>query len=200
MAGCGDDVAAWLDKLGLAEYTDKFLSSGYSSLKQCVVLSKEDLSAIGVVKVGHINRLFRDLERMKVDGEIEMSPSPPSSSPGSPIPPSGLPIPPPIVKPVIPPAVPPRRILPHKPKSDGNINNSPPPKLLPRKGSLRKTASANVIKSFNNNMDAVDREQIRIPSSQSLNDILHENQSLELKNEVTATVSRLPPPVAPRKD
>ena len=73
MAGCGDDVAAWLDKLGLAEYTDKFLSAGYSSLKQCFSLSEEDLSAIGVVKVGHINRLFRDLKRMKADGKEEWS-------------------------------------------------------------------------------------------------------------------------------
>ena len=70
MAGCADDVAAWLDKLGLTEYTDQFLTAGYSSLQQCVSLSKADLMTIGIAKLGHINRLFRDLETMKVDSQL----------------------------------------------------------------------------------------------------------------------------------
>jgi len=78
MAEC-DDVAVWLDKLGLNEYTEKFLFAGYSSLQQCVLLSKADLSTIGITKPGHVSRLFRDLQRMKANGEIERSPSPPSS-------------------------------------------------------------------------------------------------------------------------
>ena len=80
MAGYTEDVATWLDKLGVPEYTDRFLSAGYTSLKQCVTLSKTDLSAIGVTKVGHVCRLFRDLERMKSDGELERSPSPANMS------------------------------------------------------------------------------------------------------------------------
>ena len=76
MAAC-DDVAAWLDKLGLKEYTEKFLFAGYSSLQQCVSLSKADLLAIGITKLGHVNRLFRDLQKMKGEDEIERSSSPP---------------------------------------------------------------------------------------------------------------------------
>lgn len=192
MAGCADDVAAWLDKLGLAEYTEKFLAAGYSSLQQCVSLSKGDLLAIGIGKVGHVNRLFRDLERMKVDGEID---SPPSSSSSSPVPP------PVIVKAATAPTVPPRRTLSHKPKSDGSIVDSPPPpKVLPRKGSLRKSASAHVMQPLNSTMPGIG-EQVTsagIHSSQSLNDIC-ENQSLDLRNEISTGVPRIPPPIAPRK-
>lgn len=79
MAEC--DIAAWLNKLGLNEYTEKFLFAGYSSLQQCVSLSKADLSAIGITKLGHVNRLFRDLQRMKAEGEIESSSPPSCSSP-----------------------------------------------------------------------------------------------------------------------
>ena len=193
MAGCADDVAAWLDKLGLAEYTEKFLTAGYSSLQQCVSLSKADLSAIGIGKVGHVNRLFKDLDRMKTDGEIE-SPSPPRSS-------SSSPQPIPVVKTVAAPVVPPRRTLPHKPNSDGAIVNSPPPpKLLPRKGSLRKSASAHVIQPMRSSMRSINEPQVtlKIPNSQSLNDIC-ENQSPELKNDLSSSILRAPPPVAPRK-
>ena len=81
MAGCADDIAAWLDKLGLNEYTEKFLSAGYSSLKQCVTLSQVDLLAIGITNIDHVSTLFRDLERMKADGVLEGSPSSASLSP-----------------------------------------------------------------------------------------------------------------------
>lgn len=199
MAGCADDVAAWLDKLGLAEYTESFLTAGYSSLQQCASLTKDDISAIGIEKVGHVNRLFRDLERMKTDGEINTNMSPPRSSSSSPVLPEVLP---PIVKTNKPPAVPPRKTLPHKPKSDGEIVNShPPPKLLPRKGSLRKSASAYMMQAVSNTCMHRTNEQVtsvKMPSSQSLNDIC-EHQSSELKNEASTGLPRVPPPVAPRK-
>lgn len=195
MAGCADDVAAWLEKLGLAEYTEKFLAAGYSSLQQCVSLSKADLSAIGIGKVGHVNRLFKDLDRMKANGEIE-SLSPPRSA-------SSSPQPPPVVKTVAAPVVPPRRTLPHKPNSDGQLIDSlPPPKLLPRKGSLRKSASAHVMQPMHSTMRSIDHDEpqvtSKIPTSQSLNDIC-ENQSPELKNDMSSGTLRAPPPVAPRK-
>ena len=193
MAGCADDVAAWLDKLGLNEYTEKFLAAGYSSLQQCVSLSKTDLSAIGIGKVGHVNRLFKDLDRMKANGEIENL-SPPRSS-------SSSPQPPPVVKTVATPVVPPRRTLPRKPNSDGQLTDSPPPpKLLPRKGSLRKCASAHTMQPIQSNMRSINEPRVtsKIPSSQSLNDIC-ENQSPELKNDLSSGTLHAPPPVAPRK-
>ena len=70
MAECVDDVTAWLDKLGLPEYTENFLSAGYYTLQRCATLSKADLTAIGVTKLGHVHRLDRDLKRMKENGEL----------------------------------------------------------------------------------------------------------------------------------
>ena len=193
MAGCADDVAAWLDKLGLNEYTENFLAAGYSSLQQCRSLSKSDLSAIGIGKVGHLNRLFRDIERMKVDGdgEIELPPRSSSSSP----------VPLPVVKPTTAPAVPPRRTLPRKPLSDGNITDSPPPKLATRKCSLRKSASAYTMQPKGINLDDIDEKtsSVGIPNSQSFNDICDSDQSLELKNDTSSGLTRPPPPIAPRK-
>ena len=79
MAECAEDVTAWLEKLGLPEYTENFLSAGYCTLQQCATLSKADLTAIGIVKLGHICRLVRDLETMKDNGELERNPSSPGS-------------------------------------------------------------------------------------------------------------------------
>ena len=90
MAECAEDVAAWLDKLGLPEYAENFLSAGYCTLQQCVTLSKADLSAIGITKLGHICRLVRDLERMKANGELERSPSPLGSLSPSTVSPAGF--------------------------------------------------------------------------------------------------------------
>ena len=192
MAGCAEDVTAWLDKLGLNEYTEKFLAAGYSNLQQCLSLSKNDLSVIGIGKVGHVNRLFRDIERMKMDGVGDVD-SPPRSS-------SSSPDPPPVVKPTTAPAVPPRRTLPRKPLSDGSIMDIPPPKLAPRKGSLRKSTSAHFMKPTNVNLDDINEKpsSMKIPSSQSLNDICDTNQSLEL-NDISSGLSRARPPIAPRK-
>ena len=198
MAGCADDVAAWLEKLGLAEYTEKFLAAGYSSLQQCVFLSKAELSTIGIGKVGHVNRLFKDLERLKGNGEVD-TPSPPRSS-------STSPQPPPVVNTGVPPSIPPRRALHHQPKSDGNILDSPPPpKLLPRKGSLYKSASAHVIKPVNaSTMRTMDHRNMgekihsKFPTSQSLDDICG-HQSSELKSTMSSGALRVPPPITPRK-
>ena len=204
MAGCADDVAAWLEKLGLAEYTENFLAAGYSSLQQCVFLSKAELLTIGIAKVGHVNRLFKDLERMKGNSEVD-TPSPPRSS-------STSPQPPPVANAVAPPSVPPRRPLHHKPKSDGSILDCPPPpKLLPRKGSLNKSASAHVIKPINTastmchkdqrNMDQHNMgEKInsKFPTSQSLDNIFG-HHSPELKSTMSSGALRVPPPIMPRK-
>ena len=79
MAECVDDVTAWLDKLGLPEYTENFLSAGYYTLQQCATLSKADLTAIGIIKLGHVHRLDRDLKRMKENGELGGASSTPDS-------------------------------------------------------------------------------------------------------------------------
>ena len=81
MAECSDDVAAWLDRLGLAVYTENFHFAGYSSLQQCGSLSKDHLISIGVVNLSHVYQLCKDLERMKAEGEIDLqnNPLPPRS-------------------------------------------------------------------------------------------------------------------------
>ena len=202
MAGCTDDVAGWLDKLGLAEYTDKFLCGGYSSLSQCVGLTKADLNAIGVVKAGHLNRLVRDLDRIKSGTSgTELSPLP------SDLPPSVN------SKASVPPFVPPRRTLQHKPKSDGDLVDSnagaSPPKLLPRKQSLRKSRSASVISTEgqkqrhsmyvvgeNEEMDFSSEGKLSVSRSfENLADMPMDNP----RPNSSVTLPRLPPPVAPRE-
>ena len=78
MAICtDDDVTAWLGRLSLVQYAEKFHTAGYSSLQQCLPLSKADLSSIGVTKPSHVCQLFGDLQKLKADGELERSCSQP---------------------------------------------------------------------------------------------------------------------------
>jgi len=207
MAGCADDVASWLDKLGLAEYTDKFLCGGYSSLSQCVGLTKADLNAIGVVKAGHLNRLVRDLDKMKSNSGCSEPVSPTNSVSSLP------PVIPPLVdsKKSVPPSVPPRRTLQHKPKSDGVLlkANASPPKLMPRKQSLRKSRSANVIdpvdgvKQRHSMYIVGENEELdfssdkRLSASHSFENLTDLSSSPQPASSVT--LPRMPPPVAPRK-
>ena len=72
-----DDVTAWLGRLSLVQYAEKFHTAGYSSLQQCLPLSKADLSSIGVTKPSHVCQLFGDLQKLKADGELERSCSQP---------------------------------------------------------------------------------------------------------------------------
>lgn len=210
MAGCADDVASWLDKLGLAEYTDKFLCGGYSSLSQCVGLTKADLNAIGVVKAGHLNRLVRDLDRMKLNSGWSESESVSPTNSVSPL----SPVTPPLVdtKQPVPPTVPLRRTLQHKPKSEGVLleakANASPPKLMPRKQSLRKSRSAIVVSPVDrqrHSMYAVgENEELDFSSEGKLSiscsfGKLTDLSRTEPQPASSVTLPRVPPPVAPRK-
>ena len=65
-----DWVATWLHNLNLAEYRDNFCSNGYTTYELCSqITEKEELKRIGVLKVGHVNRLFRAVEKLRSDGE-----------------------------------------------------------------------------------------------------------------------------------
>ena len=62
-----DTLSTWLQNLNLSEYETNFTENGYSTCKQCQNISKQELRQIGVTKVGHLNRLFRAIEKLRTD-------------------------------------------------------------------------------------------------------------------------------------
>ena len=61
-------LASWLSELSLTEYTATFEGAGYTSPELCATITdKEQLKSIGVTKVGHLNRLFRAVEKLGSD-------------------------------------------------------------------------------------------------------------------------------------
>ncbi len=96
------DLLSWLTNLNLSEYHVTLTSNGYLSPKQLVSIKDRDhLKAIGVVKMGHVSRLLRAIEKFRSDGgggggsgddggdeDMRMS-SPLSQVPESPVPVDG---------------------------------------------------------------------------------------------------------------
>jgi hypothetical protein len=63
-------LQSWLDGLNLAEYLDTLTKHGYTSPKNLSsILERERLKTIGVTKMGHLNRLFRAIEKLRSDRE-----------------------------------------------------------------------------------------------------------------------------------
>ncbi len=66
--GDEDWLSTWLQNLNLSEYWSNFVNNGYNSSELCcTILDKHELNRIGVGKVGHVNRLFRALEKLRAD-------------------------------------------------------------------------------------------------------------------------------------
>ena len=58
-------LSSWLTELNLSEYIDTFEKAGYTTPELCTTItSKEELKIIGVTKLGHLNRLFRAVEKL----------------------------------------------------------------------------------------------------------------------------------------
>ena len=71
MADC---LTTWLQNLNLSEYQSSFTDNGYNTCDQCLrIISKEELKRIGVTKVGHVNRLFRAIEKLRSDAELSQT-------------------------------------------------------------------------------------------------------------------------------
>ena len=65
-------LTSWLTELNLPEYIDTFGNAGYTTPELCATIGdKEKLKSIGVSKVGHLNRLFRAVEKLgsELNGE-----------------------------------------------------------------------------------------------------------------------------------
>lgn len=61
-------LGSWLTELNLSEYISTFENAGCTTPELCAKIGdKEKLKSIGVSKVGHLNRLFRALEKLASD-------------------------------------------------------------------------------------------------------------------------------------
>ena len=65
-----DWVVTWLRELNLSEYQDNFCNNGYRTHEECLEIEKEDLKRIDIVKVGHVNRLYRAVEKLRSDSRL----------------------------------------------------------------------------------------------------------------------------------
>ena len=61
-------LVSWLTDLSLSEYIATFERAGYLTPEQCAsIRDREQLKSIGVTKIGHLNRLFRAVEKLGSD-------------------------------------------------------------------------------------------------------------------------------------
>ena len=58
-------LSSWLTDLSLSEYVVVFANAGYTTPEQCATIrDREALKSIGVNKLGHLNRLYRAIEKL----------------------------------------------------------------------------------------------------------------------------------------
>ena len=76
-------VEAWLEKLGLATYTDQFLDNGYNLQELCANLKDEDLDEIGVPRELHRTRLFAESSALRDEAMARFKRSKGGGSAGS---------------------------------------------------------------------------------------------------------------------
>ena len=58
-------LSSWLTELNLPEYIVTFEDAGYTTPEQCATIrDREELKSIGVTKLGHLNRLYRAVEKL----------------------------------------------------------------------------------------------------------------------------------------
>lgn len=59
-------LAIWLHALNLSEYVSLLTEKGYDTPEKCSSISDKDaLRSLGVSKLGHVNRLFRAIEKLR---------------------------------------------------------------------------------------------------------------------------------------
>jgi len=59
-------VSSWLSAIHLQEYVPILNRLGYDTLDKCAsIKSKDALRGMGVTKVGHLNRLYRAVEKLR---------------------------------------------------------------------------------------------------------------------------------------
>ncbi len=67
MDGAREKLLEWLTGLSLSEYHAVLVENGLHSTRLLArtVLNADQLSAIGITKIGHRNRLFRAIEKLR---------------------------------------------------------------------------------------------------------------------------------------
>lgn len=83
MDASSDWLFSWLSDLNLAEYYPVFNQRGLLAPNMLAysVLDRDQLKSIGVTKMGHVNRLFRAIEKLRSNGGGEDDILPPSAEP-----------------------------------------------------------------------------------------------------------------------
>ncbi|CAI8037935.1 hypothetical protein GBAR_LOCUS21186 [Geodia barretti] len=83
-------LTTWLESLSLSEYADLFTRYGYIQRHQFLNVDKNVLKTLGLVKVGHQNRLLRAVAKLQSENS-ENSPLPITPSSSDPLQPNGIP-------------------------------------------------------------------------------------------------------------
>ena len=61
-----ETLSTWLEAIHLQEYVPTLLSQGYDTIHKCTAIQdKQALKDLGVTKAGHLNRLFRAIEKLR---------------------------------------------------------------------------------------------------------------------------------------
>ena len=58
-------VNKWLKAINMDQYTDNFLDKGFSTPRQILQLTEEDLEALGILPVGHRKKIFKAIKSTK---------------------------------------------------------------------------------------------------------------------------------------
>ena len=74
MEGGSDSLLVWLNHLNLAEYHQLLVARGLVSRELLAQSVREcdQLTAIGINKMGHRNRLYRAIEKLREEGTGEL--------------------------------------------------------------------------------------------------------------------------------
>lgn len=79
-----DWLSSWLESLSLSEYFNLFTEHGYTDSDHFLSVDKNELQRIGLVKVGHQNRLLRAVDKIRTDAQVSsplLQPSQTDSTP-----------------------------------------------------------------------------------------------------------------------
>ena len=61
-------MPSWLKSLGLSRYEEHFIDGGFDDIEFLYDLTKEDLEAIGITKVGHQRKILMATKKLQQRG------------------------------------------------------------------------------------------------------------------------------------
>lgn len=66
------EIQEWLKATGLEMYFDKFISDGWDTIASVILMTEDDLTSIGVDKVGHRRHILSELSKIR-DSQLQDS-------------------------------------------------------------------------------------------------------------------------------